>query len=362
MGAPTEPCESFDQIVEAFAEEVAITAATRIPAEQGGVQINFCKTPTCVNFGIAEDAAVAKWSKTQTGRYKLASAGKNYPHLTCRSCLTTFPIKSNAGVFEELTRMRDELMPEPTEPCCPDEACSNHGLGVSVGRAYYSSFGSSAIGSQRWKCKACGKTFSVPKTSTHRQRDSHKNKLIFKLLVNKMPLRRICEVAEIGPNALYGKIDFLYAQCMKFICDREAKLSGMDIHRLYLGVDRQDYAVNWTQRDDRRNTVISAVSSVDNETAYCFGLHLNFDASLDPQAVEKDAYAAGDYAKQPPFRKHAREWLSQYSGSTNPDKSLRYTLSQEKEAGNERKQTEDFYRRAKSQGCIGSAQRLEDHQ
>lgn len=311
MGAPTEPSESFDQIVEAFEEEVTITAATRIPAEQGGVQINFCKTPTCVNFGIAEDAAVAKWSKTQTGRYKLASAGKNYPHLTCRSCLTTFPIKSNAGVFEELTRMRDELMPEPTEPCCPDEACSNHGLGVSVGRAYYSSFGSSAIGSQRWKCKACGKTFSVPKTSTHRQRDSHKNKLIFKLLVNKMPLRRICEVAEIGPNAPYGKIDFLYAQCMKFIGDREAKLSGMDIHRLYLGVDRQDYAVNWTQRDDRRNTVISAVSSVDNETAYCFGLHLNFDASLDPQAVEKDAYAAGEYAKQPPFRKHAREWLSQ---------------------------------------------------
>ena len=85
----------------------------------------------------------------------------------------------------------------------------------------------------------------------------------------------------------------------------------MSIRRLYLGVDRQDYAVNWTQREDRRNTVISAVSSVDNESGYCFGLHLNSDPNLVADEVEKAAHDAKDYAVFPPFRQHARIWLEQ---------------------------------------------------
>lgn len=285
-------------------------SAPRIPAEAGGIQINFCKTPTCVNFGVAEDADVAKFSKSPASRYRLAGAGKHYPHLVCKACSISFPVKSNLGILEELGRMQAEHVRERAAPSCPITSCANHGLGVSLGKAYYSAFGTSAIGSPRWKCKACGKTFSTPKSTTHRQRDSHKNKLIFKLLVNKVPLRRICEVAEIGPNALYGKIDFLHNQCLKFLADREAKLPTLAVRRLYLGVDRQDYVVNWARRDDRRNTVISAVSSVDNETAYCFGLHLNFDPSLVLDEIEQDALAAGDFQVPPPYRKHAREWLS----------------------------------------------------
>ncbi len=85
----------------------------------------------------------------------------------------------------------------------------------------------------------------------------------------------------------------------------------MSIRPLYLGVDRQDYSVNWTQREDRRNTVISAVSSVDNESGYCFGLHLNFDPNLVADEVEKAAHDAKDYAVFPPFGQHACVWLQQ---------------------------------------------------
>lgn len=91
----------------------------------------------------------------------------------------------------------------------------------------------------------------------------------------------------------------------------------MAIPRLYIGVDRQDYVVNWSRRDDRRNTVLSAVSSVDNTTAYCFGLHLNFDPSLVPAEIEREAVSAGDFDVAPPHRKHARHWLSHdYANST----------------------------------------------
>jgi hypothetical protein len=66
-------------------------------------------------------------------------------------------------------------------------------------------------------------TFSVSKSTTgHKQ--PHKNRLIFSLLMNKSPMRRIREVADIGPEGLYGKIDFIHRQCLAFAAHREARL------------------------------------------------------------------------------------------------------------------------------------------
>lgn len=315
MEAAAEAEESsFHAFIDALPEHQPPqpAPAPRIPAEVDGIQINFCKTPGCANFGIPDDPKVAKWAKGagNPARYALVGAGKAYPHLQCKACSVSFPIKSNKGVAEELARLRDEGTPSDGA-CCPNEACENHGNPVSLGKLFYSAFGKTAIGSLRWKCKACGKTFSEAQSSTTRQRDSHKNKTIFTLLVNKMPMRRICEAVDIGPKALYGKIDFIYRQCLAYAAERERQLAELPIKRLYIGVDRQDYAVNWTQRNDRRNIVLSAVASVDNGTGYCFGLHLNFDPALDPFVVENASLRAGDAGKPAAYRRHAREWLEQ---------------------------------------------------
>ena len=101
--------DGFDAAIAAEDAKAEAAAATRIPPEAGGIQINFCKDPACPNFGIAEDVAVARWSRNQTGRYKLSSAGKHYPHLTCKACLASFPVKSNQGILEELGRMQAEI-------------------------------------------------------------------------------------------------------------------------------------------------------------------------------------------------------------------------------------------------------------
>jgi len=282
----------------------------RIPSTHEGIQINFCKNPNCDNFGKTDEGVDASAKSPAQNRYTAVSAGKNYPYLRCNSCHEHFPVKSNAGVFEETQRIREYLTPK-ADICCPNEDCSNHFIPVSAGKAYYSSFGKTEIGSPRWKCKAvgCGKTFSVPKTSTHGQHKSHKNKIIFQLLINKMPMRRICEVAEIGPKSLYDKIDFIHKQCLDFIASRESKLPELHINRVYLGVDRQDYVANWTCRSDRRNIAFTAVASSDNKTGYCFGMHLNFDPSLNRIKIEEDAKAVADETKPQPFRKYARHWL-----------------------------------------------------
>lgn len=137
--------------------------------------------------------------------YIVQASGAGVPTLACRVCGEFPPIKSNAAIAEERDRFLADLA-EAGLPSCPDSSCSNHG--VPVGKDGYQSFGVTKSGSRRYRCKACSKTFSVGKSTTgHKQ--PHKNRMIFSLLMNKTPLRRICEVADIGPEGLYGKIDFL---------------------------------------------------------------------------------------------------------------------------------------------------------
>lgn len=281
----------------------------RVPVEAGGVQINFCKNPACSNYGISPKPNVLRGPAahgTPQDSYAVQGTSAGVSSLACRVCGEFPPIKSNAAIAEERDRFLSDLA-EAVLPSCPDANCANHG--VPVGKGGYQSFGITKSGSRRYRCKACSMTFSVGKSTTgHKQ--PHKNRLIFSLLMNKTPLRRICEVADIGPEGLYGKIDFLFEQTKAFAANREKRLlDGMPIRRLYLTTDRQDYVVNWTQHEDRRNVMLHAVGTADLDTRYVFGMHLNYDPSLHADEIELDAQAIGDYNAKAPFRRYARCWL-----------------------------------------------------
>ena len=205
--------------------------------------------------------------------------------------------------------MLADLAPKP-ESSCPESGCVNHGVPISAGKLHYQSFGTTPAGSDRYRCKACARTFTVSTKATLRQRQAHKNRMIFSLLMNKSPMRRICEVADIHPETLYQRIDFFYRQCLAFVSARERRLlEGMTIRRLYLAVDRQDYTVTWSNQDDKRNVVMHAVGSADHATGYVFGMHLDFDPTVDPEEIERDAEARNEMAISYPFRRYARLWL-----------------------------------------------------
>jgi transposase-like protein len=282
-----------------------------VPAEANGIQVNFCKNPACSNYGVVAKAAVRRGSAAHglaQDTYVVQTGGVGLRVLHCRACGEFPPIKSNAAIDEERSRFLTDLIGRPA-PSCPDASCSNHSVPLSGGHNSYQSFGLTKSGSQRYRCKACRKTFAVGNSTTGHKRP-HKNRTVFSLLMNKSPMRRICEVADIDPKTLYGKIDFLQAQCLAFVSERERRLrGGMALPRLYLATDRQDYIVNWAQQQDRRNVVLHAVGTADNVTGYVFGLHLNYDPILDAEAVERAVVAAGDYQSTPPFRRYARCWL-----------------------------------------------------
>jgi len=284
----------------------------RVPPEIDGVQVNFCKNPACSSFGIPASTAKQSRGRYASSKdrdlYTIVGSSKSVPTIKCHVCNEYPPLKSNRGVVEELSRISEYLEPEP-EASCPSVSCQNHSVGISTGSPVYQSYGKTKSGSQRFLCKKCGKSFSVGK-STLRQKQPHKNKLIFKLLMNKTPLRRISEVADIQMPGIYAKIDFLHKQCLGFVGERERKLlEGKSIRRLYVSVDRQDYIVNWTKREDKRNVRLSSVGSADNGTGYVFGMHLNYHPDLNPDEVEADAVTSGDYSLKFPFRKYAHLWL-----------------------------------------------------
>jgi transposase-like protein len=289
----------------------------RLPESVNGIQVNFCKNVQCLNFGVPADTRKqpkGPGAKTR-GRdsYSINSRkgyhGEDIPALRCDLCGEKPPIKSNLAIDEEMNRMLEYLKERTIG--CPDKKCPNHLVDIKAGKLYYQSFGKTRSGSQRYRCKLCKITFAVG-VPTRKQRQPHKNIQVFRLLVNKMPLKRICEAAGISMPTLYDKIDFIHKQCMSFTTSREKSLlEGMPIRRLYIAVDRQDYLINWTRSEDKRNVVLSAVGSADNTTGYVFGMHLNFDPLADRIKIEADNQNSKDYEKRYPFRKYARLWLKQ---------------------------------------------------
>ncbi len=162
------------------------------------VQVNFCKNSNCENYGIP--AAQTTGRGAQRDRYAVVSAGRQFPVLKCHACGEYPPLKSNQGIDEERKRLGVYLS-APAQASCPDVHCANHGVGVSTGSPHYRRYGTTRSGSKRYRCNACTKTFSVG-SSTVGQKQPHKNRLIFQLLMNQAPFRRVCEIADIEHEAL----------------------------------------------------------------------------------------------------------------------------------------------------------------
>jgi len=284
------------------------------PSAVDGIDVNFCKNPKCANFGVPAD--FEKFSRRKgtdqaglPGRaYKLTTDGKGNPRLVCQLCGERFVVKSNLAIAEELRRFTAYLADKPPH-CCPTADCANHNVPVSSKAAYFS-FGHTQAGTPRYRCKLCLKTFSAGGRALKKQRITHQNKTVLLSLVNKMPIRRIAKVTGLNAPTLYGKIDFLHRQCLAFAAHAERELPNLVKARMYISVDRQEYMINWTQDDDRRNIVVKAVGSCDNDSGFVFGMNLNFDKEMNPEAVELDAVAEGDPALPGPHRKYARLWLA----------------------------------------------------
>jgi transposase-like protein len=195
-----------------------------IPLAVAGIQVNFCKNPSCANFGVPASSAKQPRGPGAAGRgrdsYRVEGdthgRGVTAPVITCLFCKEAPPIKSNQGVHEERERMAAYLAD-------PEPSCPNHSVGVNQKKGHYRSFGTTAAGSPRFRCLHCGKTFSVNVSKPAKNHLlPHKNSEVYNMLVNRVPMRRICKIAGISQSTLYDKIRFIHQQVVEMVINQKA--------------------------------------------------------------------------------------------------------------------------------------------
>jgi len=143
---------------------VATPSYPAIPPAVIGINVNFCKNPSCPNFGVPADLikfrrTAGALATTPGTAYSLGAVGKSRPALKCLLCGEAFSIKSNLAVAEELTRFARYLAPEDPA-CCPNTACANHPVPAPAPEACHR-FGQTNAGTPRYRCKRCKRTFTT---------------------------------------------------------------------------------------------------------------------------------------------------------------------------------------------------------
>lgn len=296
------------------------TKHPRIPPTTSGVQVNHCKTVGCENFGVPASPTRAK-VETDTGRYILTAGGAQLPVLLCGLCRHSTVVYSNVAIAQEIERF-DAVKARISNAACVNQECGSFGKSIGNHAHLYNAHGSTRIGEPRYRCKSCGSTFSSG-APVRKQRRAELNREVLSLVVNKVPMRRICEVLDLNPATLYGKLAYLSEVAAQFMSRQEDQLmsGALRPRRAYISVDRQDHLINWGSQLDRRYTTLGAVGAVENATGYVLAMQLNFDALCDPEDVEAHAIACEDYEVARAHRRYARLWLRRdYARITSDEK------------------------------------------
>ncbi len=295
---------------------VAVKPALRVPVEVKGIQVNFCKNPKCSNFGVPVQQGSrllkdVKRNKKPDPNYKMSSGGKGCPGYICKNCRETFQAKSNQAIASEYNLASNYLVASRQEPSCARPACENQGKGIHSNPHLHVKNGKTAAGSPRYLCRACRSTVTLSK-KTVRQKDTHKNQYLFRLLMNKMPINRILEVMEMKPGMVYRRIDYFHKRCTEMIAEREQRLLDGTVHfdNMYLSTDRQVYHSNWRSKSSRKHIQFLGIGTADNKSGYVFPLTVNYDESVNPGVINFQAEKNGDRDQPSAFRSYAQYWLN----------------------------------------------------
>lgn len=279
-----------------FRKLTAADIARLLEPSPSGVQVNVCKNTACARFGIEQSAS----------DYTIASGAK----LACKACGQSFTPMGNRLIEEEIYRLRPRG--------CPDPACGNHTKPLDTPKAF-TKWGRNRSGTPRWRCLACGASFSTD-TPEPRRNDRQAAKLMTKLM-NKAPLTRACEELKIDHTQLYRALAFIERQALAFANRREQALPRALWDVFNLSTDRQSHTVNWSSKEDRRNATVWVTATCDNDTGYCLLATADFDPSVDQEAIEHQASLEYEERREPPpLRETGRFWLGDDLSDARPQR------------------------------------------
>ena len=297
---------------------VPLPAIINLPGEMRAIQVNHCKMPDCVNFGVPARTKHGKPgpSADRDPHYKVHSTNQGQiPSIRCKACKDNPPIKSNDSIVQEVDRLVEEsgiwTLEESTG--CRNEACENHRHPIAFHRKEYRKRGKpKSREGQYYECKRCRAITLVSEPVRLHENKRYAVDLLSRL-ANKSPVRGCIRGLRLKSGQSYYRIlDFLTRRCRAYsgtvdraLIEGRLKLpSDMNVQ-----CDAQVYQMNWVSRMDRRNVELNAYCTVDSDSGFILGLHCNFDGRVDPFKINSEALSSGDLELPEAFRKHGQYWL-----------------------------------------------------
>ena len=316
--ARKEPKRELRQ-TKAQRPRVPLPASIDLIGAERTLQVNHCRMPDCENFGVPARHQHGKRgpSPDRDMHYKVHSTLKGTaPSVRCKSCLDNPPMKSNACIaaeFERLVDLSGIRTLEETRACRNDE-CVNSNRPITIFPYHYHKRGLAPGGGQYYRCKACHRSLVL--SNPVRLHKNHRAVAadVFGRIVNKAPVRRTISGASLKSNqSYYNIVNFIHSRCRAYsgVFDRAMIDGRLKLPReINVEADAQVYQLNWISRLDRRNVELSAYCCVDSASRFIFGLHSNFDPTVDPFEINAKAATQGDLLVPEAFREQAQYWLA----------------------------------------------------
>jgi len=230
----------------------------QLPKDADGLQLNFCKTLACDNFGLSE-----------AERYVLQRVNPKRPTMVCRECGAFPPLLNNREVLNELHRLRQ--LHSDGLPACRSDDCQNFGLSVHTHKHLYHAFGYSGD-RQRYRCKACQSTF-VDKWSGANKKLAFQETLLG-LLFMSYSVREICRKLSINPKTFYDHVEHIASRCRR-------KLAMIDA-RWVNHANQYELACNYIPLQPHSDNGVLWFATGEAKTGYILCQHVNYSANEEP--------------------------------------------------------------------------------
>ncbi|ULB08374.1 hypothetical protein ORIO_00255 [Cereibacter azotoformans] len=282
-----------------------------MPYPVAGIDLNFCRNPACAEYGILPDPFKRPNGSEPAppGVPRGAVSGKKHEeYYQCDSCGTTHRLKNNRAVAEEVERLRRIRSTDPSAPACRNTDCANHGLSVAAHPGMYQRFGKTKGGDARWRCKGCGKTFSVGKPARRHKR-SDKNRLVLDMLCNDLSFAKMSRISGLAYRDIYRRVDFYFERVQGFVARREdfGRIDFRDAGSRF-ATDSQALTINWPSRKRRFPVVFQHLCTAHARSGFIMEASFQLDPAVSPKEAEAQAAAAAEDHISTAYRDHARIW------------------------------------------------------
>lgn len=316
------------------------------------MQYNYCTNPFCESFGLTQQRYTT--IKHKPYRYKLfGSKNDKTKRIICNPIPITTNIPkmslgcktftiSNWSVAEEVKRLIElqtieEVLPEYVfhKENCPNGQSNpfNHP------KNFYKR-GKSSGNSQKYQCKECKKMTNVLPTkresTTYHQKRNDILPQFVKLLLNKSPVKRTCEILGIGSKTYYTKLEWLYRCCLEFLDKHEKQgFKNLSFNNMWINTDKMHYSLNnvrkkgkggkyGTTTEEDKLLLTYAVISADVKSRYVLRSDIAYDWNMTMDDVQSDTLWYRDDHVDTFCRKNDRLRISYYPMEPTKDDDQDY--------------------------------------